>query len=146
MPTIFQLNALESVEATVESTLTAPVTTTPSNTTTPLTKVQPTATAVSTIEPHIKPHPIIHKLIKLNTSASGQPLEVSASDLCNTTGVTYNKFSILLNRQFTVRQEKRVTDENNPSSDHNVPSPSISILDSQRCKQIHGAFQQASRI
>ena len=121
MPKLVQRKALESAEATAGSSSAAPLTTPPSNTTTPLTTVQATATAgVSTIEPPIKPHPIIDKLMKLNTSASGQPLEVSAADLCAATGVTYNKFSILLNRQYTVRQEKRVTDENNPSSDHDV--------------------------
>jgi hypothetical protein len=119
MLTLVQRNALESVEAPAKSTSTAPVTTPPSNTTTPLTTVQPTATAVSMIEPRIKPHPTIDKLIKLNTSESGQPFEVSASDLCASTGVTYIKFNILLNRQFTVQQAKR-SDENNPSSDHNV--------------------------
>jgi hypothetical protein len=102
MPTLVQRNALESVEATAESTSAASLTTPPSNTTTPLTTVQPTATAVSTIEPCIKPHPIIDKLMKLNTSASGQPFQVSADDVCAATGVTYNKFNILLNREFTV--------------------------------------------
>jgi hypothetical protein len=120
MPTLVQRNALESGKATAESTSTVQLTTPPSNMTTPLTTGQPTATVVSMIEPHIKPHPIIDKVMKLNTSASGQPFKVSATDLCVTTGVTYNKFNILLNRQLTVRQEKRVTDKNNPSSDHDV--------------------------
>jgi hypothetical protein len=60
----------------------------------------------------------------LNTSA-GNPIEVSAIELCSATGVMYNKFEVLTNRQFTDQQENRVTNENDPSSatDHIVHQP-----------------------
>jgi hypothetical protein len=48
--------------------------------------------------------PIIDKLIKMNTAVSG-PLEVSAVELCSATGVMYNKFEVLTNRQFTVHKK-----------------------------------------
>jgi hypothetical protein len=134
MLTLVQSNAQETVEATAESTLTAPVriaqsatTSSLATATTPLTTVQPTATAVSTIDSHKKlplVNPIIDDLIKLHTNA-GEPIEVSALALCSATGVMYNKFEVLTNREFTVQQEKRVTNENNPSSatDHDVRQP-----------------------
>jgi hypothetical protein len=110
MPMIVQLNALESVEATAESTSMAPVATEQSTTTTPL-ATTPLATAefvvtvVSTIASRKRPplvNPIINNLIKLNTSESGEPIKVSAFALCSATGVMYNKFEVLTNRQFTV--------------------------------------------
>jgi hypothetical protein len=86
-----QRNAQETVEATAESTSTAPVEiaqstmTTPLETaTTPLTTVQPTATAVSTIDSHKKlppVNPIFDDLIKVHTSA-GELTKVSALALC----------------------------------------------------------------
>jgi hypothetical protein len=105
---------LESVEATAESTSTAPVATAQSKTTTPvatattpLATVESTVTEVSTIDSRKKPplyNLIIDNLIKLNTSASGKPIKVSAFDLCSATGVMYNKFDVLTNRKFTVQQ------------------------------------------
>jgi hypothetical protein len=124
MPTLVQRNAQETVEATVESTSKAPVeiaqstmTTPLATATTPLTTVQHTATAVSMIDSDKKlppVNPIIDYLIKLHTSAR-EPIEVSALALCSATGVMYNNFEVLTNRQFTVQQEKRVTNENDPS-------------------------------
>jgi hypothetical protein len=101
MPTPVQQNALESVGATAESTATTPVSTAPATVTIPLTTVQPTATEVSTIDSHKRPPPvnlIIDNLIKMNTSASGQPVKVSAFDLCSAKGVMYKKFAVLTNR------------------------------------------------
>jgi hypothetical protein len=97
MPTLVQRNAQESVEATAES-------------------AESTVTAVSTIDARkIQPvNPIIADLLKLHTSA-GEPIEVSALALCSASGVMYNKFDVLTNRQFTIQQEKRVIDENDPS-------------------------------
>jgi hypothetical protein len=96
MPTLVQGNAQETVELTAESTSTALVeiaqstTTTPLATaTTPLTTVQPTATAVSTIDSQRKlpmVNPIIDILIKLNKSA-GERTKVSSLALCSATEV-----------------------------------------------------------
>ena len=58
---------------------------------------------------------IVKKLHQLNESESELPLEVSAKELCSATSVTYGKFDILSNRQFTVPSEKRVNNENNPT-------------------------------
>jgi hypothetical protein len=129
-----QRNVQETVEATAESTLTAPVgiaqstTTTPLATaTTPLTTAESMVTTVSTIDSFKRPptvKPIIDNLIKLHTSA-GEPIEVSALALCSASGVMYNNFDVLTNCQFTIQQEKRVTDENDPSiaKDHIVRQP-----------------------
>jgi hypothetical protein len=86
MPTLRQRNTLESVEATAESTLTEPVEVAQSTTTTPLATARtPLATvesmvkAVTMIDSRKRPpvNPTIENLIKLNTSASGEPIEVS---------------------------------------------------------------------
>jgi hypothetical protein len=124
MPTLVQRNAQESVEATAESTSTAPVGMAQSTTTTPLaTTTTPLATEESTVTAVLRPqvNPIISDLIKLHTSA-GEPIKVPALSLCSASGVAYNKFDVLTNRQFTIQQEKRVTDENDPSiaKDHTV--------------------------
>jgi hypothetical protein len=102
MPTLVQRNAQESVEATAESTSTAPVgmaqstmTTPLATTTTPLTTAESTVTAVSTIDTLKSPpvNPVIADLIKLHTSA-GEPIEVSALAPCSASGVVYNKFDV----------------------------------------------------
>jgi hypothetical protein len=96
MPTPVQRNAQETVEATAESTSTAPVEIAQSTTTTPLatplTTVQPTVTAVSTIVSQRKlplVNPIIDDLIKLHTSEE-EPIEVSAHAFCSAAGFIYN--------------------------------------------------------
>jgi hypothetical protein len=85
------------------------------------------ATAVSMIDPQRKlppGNPIIVNLIKLNMS-EGEPIKVSALELCSATGVMYNKFEVSTHLQITIQQEKRVTNENDPFSatDHIVCQP-----------------------
>ena len=50
---------------------------------------------------------------------------MSALALCSASGVMYNKFEFLTNHQFTIQQEKRLTDENDPSiaKDHSLHQP-----------------------
>jgi hypothetical protein len=48
----------------------------------------------------------------LNKSASEEPLEVLGKELCSSTGVMYGRFDILVNREFTVPQEKLVNKDN----------------------------------
>jgi hypothetical protein len=97
MPTLVHQNALQSVGAKAESTATTPVATAPSTATIPLTTVQPTAIAVYMIDSCKRPlpiNPIIENLIQMYTRASGQPIKVSAFDLCNATGIMYKKFAV----------------------------------------------------
>jgi hypothetical protein len=113
MPSLVPGKALASLVPTAPSTTTTSSTATASSTKT----MAPSRTPDVPRDALAPTHWLVKKLLQLNESPSEVPLEVLAKEFCFATNVTYGKFDVLLNRQFTIPSEKWVNNKNNPTVD-----------------------------